>query len=413
MLAVAKSLVPANPAAEMVIAAGVDGLLAQIRPEWQAKALIDRVKKILPVDPSSACQRLLNAAIHDLREKIIIAGLDVADQAASRYKHLPSVKKPEDVYELSATHTLDLANYMGLLNRPDWRRLKRAYDIRKDLEHEDDQYEAGVEDCVYVFRTCIDIVLSKDPIAPIKVVDFKDMIESPRRVTPSSETVEELAGAPDTRQVEICKFLVSVSRDSGRPDIVRQNAIDALRAIRPVVKRAAQAELGQHVQDMLKGRPIDLADAKIAAAAGVTPYLRQARLREFFENFHQEMTQIGHSWPGYGAHGKLLDDFEDVGGLEFCPAEPRRQIVLWMVKCYIGEPGGYGMGVNRPVFYSNVGAPRIHEMFRQNAAVIREDVEHAAGDRYVRAAIRDKHIARRLERLRDLVSAGADEDDEE
>ena len=35
-----------------------------------------------------------------------------------------------------------------------------------------------------------------------------------------------------------------------------------------------------------------------------------------------------------------------------------------MVKCYIGEPGGYGMGVNRPVFYSNVGAPRIREMFR-------------------------------------------------
>jgi hypothetical protein len=84
-----------------------------------------------------------------------------------------------------------------------------------------------------------------------------------------------------------------------------------------------------------------------------------------------------------------------------------------MVKCYIGEPGGYGMGVNRPVFYSNVGAPRIREMFRQDAAGIREDVEHAAGDRYLRAAIRDKHIARRLERLRDLVSASADEDDEE
>src|SRR5262249_33073455 len=156
-----------------------------------------------------------------------------------------------------------------------------------------------------------------------------DMIESPRRVTPSSETVEEFAGAPETRQVEICKFLVSVSRDGDRPDIVRQNAIDALRAIRPVVKRAVQAELGQHVQEILKGRPIDLADAKIAAAAGVTPYLRQARLREFFQNFHQQMTQVGHSWHGYGAHGKLLDDFEDVGGLEFCPPEPRRQIVLW------------------------------------------------------------------------------------
>jgi hypothetical protein len=72
--------------------------------------------------------------------------------------------------------------------------LKRAYDIRKDLEHEDDQYEAGVEDCVYLFRTCIEIVLSKDPISPIKVVEFKDIVESPSRVRLSPETVEEFAG---------------------------------------------------------------------------------------------------------------------------------------------------------------------------------------------------------------------------
>jgi hypothetical protein len=70
-------LVP-TAAGQMVIASGADALLAQIRPSWQAKALITRVKALLPVDPSSACQRLLNAAIHDLRDKIIIAGLDVA-----------------------------------------------------------------------------------------------------------------------------------------------------------------------------------------------------------------------------------------------------------------------------------------------------------------------------------------------
>src|SRR5215470_7456714 len=180
-----KSLVPiAAPAGEMVIAAGVDKLLSKIRAESQAKALIERVKQILPVDPSSACQRLLNAAIHDLREKIVIAGLDVAGTTAELYK-LPSIKKADDVYDCSTTHTLDLAYRMGLLSRPDWRRLKRAYDIRKDLEHEDDQYEAGVEDCVYVFGTCIEIILSKDPIAPIRVVDFKEIVESPRRVSPS------------------------------------------------------------------------------------------------------------------------------------------------------------------------------------------------------------------------------------
>ncbi len=64
-----QELVPTTTSAKMVIASGVDKLLAQIRPEWQAKSLIRRVKNLLVVDPSSACQRLLNAAIHDLREK--------------------------------------------------------------------------------------------------------------------------------------------------------------------------------------------------------------------------------------------------------------------------------------------------------------------------------------------------------
>ena len=113
---------------------------------------------------------------------------------------------------------------MGLISRPEWRRLKRAYDIRKDLEHEDDQYEAGVEDCVYVFRTCIEIVLSRDPIAPVKVTDVKDIIESPGHVSLSKELLEDFQGAPDKRQLEICKFLINVARDDQKPDIVRRRS---------------------------------------------------------------------------------------------------------------------------------------------------------------------------------------------
>ena len=52
---------------------GVNDFLESIRPVWQSRALIERVRKILPVDPSSACQRLFNAAIHDLREKVVVA----------------------------------------------------------------------------------------------------------------------------------------------------------------------------------------------------------------------------------------------------------------------------------------------------------------------------------------------------
>lgn len=45
--------------------------LARIRPVWQSTPLVRRVTRLLPVDPSSACQRLLNAAGHDLQRKYL------------------------------------------------------------------------------------------------------------------------------------------------------------------------------------------------------------------------------------------------------------------------------------------------------------------------------------------------------
>ncbi|MCY3840781.1 MAG: hypothetical protein OXH09_19385 [Gammaproteobacteria bacterium] len=155
----------------------VDVLLNHIRPEWRAKNLIQRVEKLLNVDPSSACQRLFNAAIHDLRQKIVIAGLDIAKEASKQHK-LPPITKAEDIEDYPVMRIIDLAYRIGLLSRPEWRRILRAYDIRKDLEHEDDEYEAGLEDCVYIFKTCIEFVLSKDPIELLKLTDIKNIVES-------------------------------------------------------------------------------------------------------------------------------------------------------------------------------------------------------------------------------------------
>ncbi|PCJ41643.1 MAG: hypothetical protein COA81_07065 [Alphaproteobacteria bacterium] len=132
---------------ELVEDSGVPKLLLQIRPQWQAKNLISRVRKLLPVDPSSACQRLFNASMHDLREKIVIAGIDIATEAAKQYK-LPPVTKSEDIEDYPTAKIIDLAYRMGLLRRAEWRRICRCYEIRRDLEHEDDEYEAGVEDCM-------------------------------------------------------------------------------------------------------------------------------------------------------------------------------------------------------------------------------------------------------------------------
>jgi hypothetical protein len=287
---------------------------------------------------------------------------------------------------------------MGLINRAEWRRLKRAYDIRKDLEHEDDQYEAAVEDCVYVFRTCIEIVLAKDPIRPVRVTDFKDVIESPAHIVVSTELKQDYASAPDTRQIEIMKFLVSTARDSKKPDIVRQNAIEVMRSVRDVTRRAIQAQIGEWFQELLRQAPLEITEMKIAAAAGFSPYLKHAKVRDFMERFFTGMETVGYAWNSHSRHPELFDNLDDIGGLAGVPPKLRPKFVRWMVLCYIGDPG------SSRVYYSWVAEGRIEEMFKKNGALIRDDFDAiAVDDSLVKSRARDQRVARRLEDLRDAI----------
>jgi hypothetical protein len=398
-----KALAP-TPRGALVQASGVDRLLAKIRPEWQARSLIDRVKCLLPVDPSSACQRLFNAAIHDLRSKIITAGLDIAAEAASANK-LPPATKPEDILDnYSPSNVLELSYRVGILSRQEWKRLKRAYDIRRDLEHEDDEYEAGVEDCVYIFTSCIEIVLSADPIELLRVTDIQQLIEAPTTVSPAVEFVRDFDRAPDPRQREIMELLVRTALDVTRPDIVRQNAVEALRRLAPLARNTVKIEVGRSLQERVKRRPLDLLHAKVAAASLVLPYMKQTQVEAFFTDFHRQFLDVGYGWRNHPKHGEPLDDLEDLGGLPTAPQVPRRQIVLWIVLCYLGEPGEYGWyGQNRKVFYSDAAAPRIERLVKAAGRSIREDLEAARQDPKVRAALGDPNIARRFERLLDLT----------
>jgi hypothetical protein len=200
---------------ELVKASQVPALLDSVRPAWRSKSLVNRVRALFEVDPSSACQRLFNAALHDLREKISIAGLDIAGEAA-RQNGLPPITKAEDIENYPPAKLIDLAYRIGLLSRPEWRRVHRCYEIRRDLEHEDDEYEAGVEG-VYIFATCIEVILSRDPIHLIRVTDIKALVEQASAVAPSITLLEDYERAPQPRQEEICKFLISIALDAALP----------------------------------------------------------------------------------------------------------------------------------------------------------------------------------------------------
>ena len=404
-----KALERVNPKAELVRASGAEDLLAQIRREWQAKNLIDRVRRILPVDPSSACQRLLNAAIQDLRQKIVRAGLDVAKEAALLFK-LPPVERAEDVLETYTTfNTISLAYRMGLLSRAEWRRLERAYDIRRDLEHEDAEYEANVEDILYIFKVSIEAVLSKDPVDLLRLSDVKELVDAPQPATPTTQFVADFEAAPDVRQLEILRFLIKAALDSGKADIVRSNAVEMIRAFEPSTKQGVKVQLGEEMQQKVsKKNLLELVVAKVAAAAGILPYLRRRSVADFFEWLHSRLEEVGHGWRQFAQHGKLLDDIEDIGGLVACPPDVRPKLVLWMTLCYLGEPGGYGWyGRNREVFYSNSAAPRIARMFKAAGVDIVGDFTEALDNKKVKAALGNKFIARRGDQLFDVIIGSA------
>ncbi len=397
------------PNAYLIKESEVPNLLERIRPSWQAKDLISRVRKLIDVDPSSACQRLFNASIHDLREKVVIAGIDIAKEAARQNK-LPPVEKPEDIENYSTQKLVDLAYRMGLLSRPEWRRVSRCYEIRRDLEHEDNEYEAGVEDCIYIFKTCIEVVLERDPIHLLKVTDVKDVIEQPVPAFPSESLLNDFQYAPQPRQEEISRLLISVALDQKQSEIVRQNAFTLLTCIQPITQNPVKLRLAEHMQELVTRRGLDRLHVRVALAAGVLPYLKQSYVKDFFTGILKEVQTVNTHWSAYEQHGELLRGLQEIGGLLYCPPPVRREILKWLVQTFVGVRGGATRYGNvRPVFYSDTAEPLIAQIVKDAKQMIASDLTDLAKDKDISWKLEHTYLARRFNKLLDIVAASSEE----
>jgi hypothetical protein len=226
-----------------------------VRPAWQSKALVNRIRSSPDVDPSSACQRLFNAALHDLRETILIAGLDIAGEAAKQ-NGLPTVDKAEDIENYPPAELIELAYGIGLLSRPEWRRVHRHYEIRRDPEHED---EAGVEGCVYIFTTCIEVILARDPIHLLRVTDIKALIEQASAVVPSFALLDDYERAPRPRREEICKVSNYHSARQGSVRYCSEEFLYILASHCSFDAESCQADVGNPHSE--ENRPIHIGSA--------------------------------------------------------------------------------------------------------------------------------------------------------
>ena len=198
---------------------------------------------------------------------------------------------------------------MGLLNEPDWRRLVIAYEIRRNLEHEDDSYEAEPQDCYFVFTAAINAVLSQDPIQPVRVPDIKELIEGTTPTSPSAALLSEYEHAPQPRQIEICSYLVSTAL-STQPDLVRQKAVEMLRYFEPITKDAVKIEISKLIQEKVGRSGIELGHAKVAHAIGALLYLKRVQLHDFFAGYLQQMESVGYC----GGHFAAMEEPQLLAG---------------------------------------------------------------------------------------------------
>lgn len=272
------------------------------------------------------------------------------------------------------------------------------------MEHEDDEYEAGLEDFVYIFHTCVEVILSKDPIHLVKLTDFKDLVEQAQASIPNDALLEDFASAPQSRQEKIGKFLLSTALDKDKPDLVQQNAYTALGFISEKMNSHVRTSLGTHLQDKV-GRRMGDRQARVADLAGLMPYIRQAARAAFFSDQFSKMQRVGYDWGGYNEHGELLRSFIEFGGLEACPPEPKWQILWWLVMTYIGKPGGRTQFGNvRKVFYSNSAAPLIKEIIFSDGPGVRHLLDQLRDEKSIKSSLTNPDISRRFEDLVDLVS---------
>ncbi|MGR6804821.1 hypothetical protein ACU6VI_00770 [Sphaerotilus natans] len=213
--------------------------------------------------------------------------------------------------------------------------------------------------------------------------------------------MEEYEHAPQPRQHEIFKFLVSTALNKSQPDIVQQNSFNALFALKDYTHSQVLIDISKDLVEQIGKKAPELRVARVALAAGLFPYLRKAQVKELFVAYLDRMKQVGYHWKKNNDHGELLRNLQELGGLQHVPDELLSDYLEWLALCYIGEPGGYGAGYQRKVFYSNIGAPISREIIKEAKRPTAKILESLRGSAKLKMALTDEHVSRRFETIVD------------
>lgn len=153
------SLLPDRP----VLSLQLYKILDRIRPGWKTRNLVPRIKRLLEVDLRIACQQLFNTTIQDLREKILTAGIESIDKAAT-LRGLPPITNCNLLKYYPVLNLIELAFLLGFLTRKEQNGILRCYRIIRDLTDEDDEQGVDSSGILFLFNACVTFVLGKDSV---------------------------------------------------------------------------------------------------------------------------------------------------------------------------------------------------------------------------------------------------------
>lgn len=253
----------------------------------------------------------------------------------------------------------------------------------------------------FIFKTTIDVVLSKDPIELLKVTDAKDLIESSTNISVTEEFLTDYKSAPKGRQREITELLISYASDDTKPDIVRENSVELMRHIKPLTEKTVTIEMASILENKLDRAGINLKTAKIGNACGAMGYFKKVRLLDFYGNLKTEVKAIGTDW---NTQKTFCTKLEDIGGLKYCPIEHYEDLLKYLVIFYIGERSYGRYSASRPVFFSNGAAPIITRLIENDANKANPILESFRKKKPIKNDIENKYLLRRFEDLIDLTN---------
>jgi hypothetical protein len=176
-----------------------------------------------------------------------------------------------------------------------------------------------------------------------------------------------------------------------------------LRHLQPVTRNPAKLELAKHMQEKVGRQGLTLILFRVSNAAGVLAYLKDTSRRDFFASYLCRLTAIGDGWRAFAQHRDPLEELEDVGGLTHCPDDVARDLLRWMVLCYVGTRGGHtSYGNYRPVFNSDTAAPIIERVVAAGGSRVLSMLKELREDKAVKTRLAScKEVAARYEDLLD------------